>query len=69
MKPCQAKLPDGKPCPNQADEGQEYCPFHLAEKITMPKKILSIALPILGVVATAVVGAVLQQLVGSSKEE
>ena len=31
MKPCKAKLPDGKPCPNQVDNGQEYCFFHLAE--------------------------------------
>ena len=69
MKPCNAKLSDGKPCPNQADEGQEYCPFHLADQITMPKKILSVALPVLGVVASAVVAAVLQQFVDSSKRE
>ena len=69
MKPCKAKLSDGKPCPNQADEGQEYCPFHLANQITMPKKILSVALPILGIVATGVVAAVLQQFGDSSKRE
>ena len=69
MKPCKAKLPDGKPCPNQADEGQEYCPFHLADQITMPKKILSVALPILGVVVPAVIATVLKQLVDSTKNK
>ncbi|HKI52927.1 MAG TPA: hypothetical protein VJ987_02290 [Anaerolineales bacterium] len=69
MKSCKAQLPDGKPCDNQADEGQEYCPYHLAEQITLPKKILSVALPVLGVVASAVVAAVLQQFLGSSKRD
>ena len=69
MKPCKAKLPDGKPCPNQADEGQEYCPFHLADQITMPKKILSVALPILGVVVPAVIATVRKQLVDSTKNK
>jgi hypothetical protein len=44
MKPCKAKLADGKFCPNQVDEGQEYCPFHLADQDTKAKNILSIAL-------------------------
>lgn len=48
MKSCKAKLPDGKPCPNQVDEGQDYCPFHLANQITLPKKILLVALSVLG---------------------
>lgn len=65
MKSCKAELSDGKPCPNQADEDQEYCPYHLAEQIAMPKKILSFALPILGIVAAAV----LNQLFGNSKRE
>ena len=69
MKPCKAELPDGKFCDNQVDEGQEYCPYHLAEQITMPKKILSVALPVLGVVASAIVTVVLKQFVGSSKRE
>jgi hypothetical protein len=69
MKSCKAQLPDGKPCQNQADEGQEYCPYHLAEQITLPKKILSVALPILGVIATAVVTAVLQQIFDSSERD
>lgn len=69
MNPCKAQLPDGTSCPNQADEGQEYCPFHLAEQITMPKKILSVALPVLGFVASAVVATVLKQFVDSSKRE
>lgn len=69
MTPCKAILPDGKFCDNKVDEGQEYCPYHLAEQITMPKKILSVALPILGVVASAIVAAVLKQLTGSSKSE
>ncbi len=69
MKSCKAELSDGKPCPNQADEDQEYCPYHLAEQIGMPKKILAVVLPILGVVASAVVAAVLKQLFGNSKRE
>lgn len=69
MKPCKEKLPDGKTCPNQVDEGQEYCPYHLADQITMPKKILSVALPVLGVIASTVVVAVLKQFVDSSKSE
>ena len=40
MKPCKAKLSDGKPCPNQVDEGQEYCPYHLAIQVGDAKKIL-----------------------------
>ncbi len=58
MKPCKAKLSDGKPCPNQVDEGQEYCPFHLASQNTKAKNISSIALTVLGVVATGVVAVV-----------
>ncbi len=69
MKTCKAILPDGKFCENEVDEGQEYCPYHLAEQITLPKKILSVALPVLGVVASAVVAAVLQKFVGGSKQE
>ena len=69
MKSCKAELSDGKPCPNQADEDQEYCLYHLAEQIAMPKKILTVALPILGVVASAVAAAVLKQLFGNSKRE
>ena len=70
MKTCKAILPDGKFCENEVDEGQEYCPYHLAEQITLPKKILSVVvLPVLGVVASAVVAAVLQKFVGGSKQE
>ena len=43
MKPCKAKLSDGKPCPNQVDEGQEYCFYHLASQDADEKKKLSIA--------------------------
>ena len=69
MKTCKATLPDGKFCENEVDEGQEYCPFHLADQITMPKKILAVALPVLGVVASAVVAAVLKKFADSSKRE
>lgn len=58
MKPCKEKLPDGKPCPNQADEGQEYCPYHLANQDKEAKNILAIAGTVLGVVATGVVAVV-----------
>ena len=40
MKSCKAELPDGKPCPNQVDDGQEYCFFHLAEQDKELKEIL-----------------------------
>jgi hypothetical protein len=44
MKLCKAELPDEKPCPNKVDEGQEYCPYHLANKVAKIKKgILSVA--------------------------
>jgi len=50
MNPCKAKLPDGNPCSHQADEGQKYCPYHLADRVTMPKKIGLGALGVLGIV-------------------
>lgn len=41
MNPCKAKLPDGKPCPNQADTGQDYCPYHLSGEVaSLRKKVL-----------------------------
>ena len=52
MKYCKAELSDGKPCTNEVDEGQEYCPYHHTEKITLPKKIFSGVLAFLGVVAS-----------------
>jgi hypothetical protein len=58
MKPCKAKLSDGKPCPHQVDEGQEYCPHHLANQNTKTKNILSITGTVLGVVVVGVVTAV-----------
>lgn len=57
MKPCMAKLPDGKPCPNQVDNGQEYCFFHLADQDSKAKKKFSIAtgaVAVLGLVATGI---------------
>jgi hypothetical protein len=57
MKPCKAKLPDGKPCPNQVDERQQYCPFHLSDQDAKAKNIISMALgAVLGVVALAIKG-------------
>jgi hypothetical protein len=49
MKPCKEKLPNGKPCPNQADEGQKYCFFHLASQVAMPRKALLGVLGVLGI--------------------
>ncbi len=43
MKLCKAKLPDGKPCPNHVDDGQEYCFFHLADQDSKAKKKFSVA--------------------------
>ena len=42
MKLCKAELPNGKLCPNNVDEGQEYCPYHLASQDAETKKTLSI---------------------------
>jgi len=57
MKTCKEILLDGKPCPNQVDEGQEYCPFHLADQDAKAKKKFSIAagaVTVLGLVATGI---------------
>jgi hypothetical protein len=54
MKLCKEKSQDGKPCPNQVDEGQEYCPYHLASQNTKAKNILSIAGTVLSVVAAGI---------------
>ena len=40
MKPCKAKLPNGTPCPHMVDEGQVYCPFHLASQDAVAKNII-----------------------------
>jgi len=42
MKPCKA-IQDGKPCLNEADKGQEYCPYHLADQVAKGKRNISIA--------------------------
>ncbi len=55
MKPCKEKLPDGKPCPNQADEGQDYCPYHLSNQDKKAKSIFTKAGAVLSVVAGVVV--------------
>jgi len=49
MRPCKEKLSDGKPCPNQVDEGQEKCPYHLAKQVAEERNRLSIAIMVLGV--------------------
>ena len=57
MKTCKEKLPDGNPCPNQVDEGQEYCFHHLADQDAKAKKTFSIAagaVTVLGLVATGI---------------
>ena len=54
MKPCKEKLPDGEPCPNQVDKGQEKCPYHLAKQVAEERKRLSIALTVWGV--NAIIG-------------
>ncbi len=41
MKPCKEKPTDGKLCPNKVDEGQEYCPYHLAKQDAKEKKFIS----------------------------
>jgi len=42
MKSCKAKDANGKPCPNKVGEGQEYCPYHLADQDAKTKKKFSI---------------------------
>jgi hypothetical protein len=65
MKLCKAELPDEKPCPNKVDEGQEYCPYHLANKVAKIKKgILSVA----GTVITGVIAIVANSLTNSKSE-
>ena len=61
MKLCKAELPDGKPCPNKVDEGQEYCPYHLANQAAKIKK-LSFA------VITGVLAMVAKGLTNSENE-
>jgi len=56
MKPCKAKLPDGKLCPNHVDQGQEYCHFHLANQDAKAKKIFSFASGAVTVLAAVAVG-------------
>lgn len=50
MKLCKAKLPDGKPCPHNVDEGQEYCPHHLASRVTRFAKVRNMVASLFGVV-------------------
>ncbi len=54
MKPCKAKLADGNPCPNHVDEGQEYCPHHLASQDAAMKEKLRTALSGLGLLGLLV---------------
>ena len=56
MKTCKEKLPDGKPCPNQVDDGQEYCFFHLADQDAKAKKKYSIATGAVTVLSLVAVG-------------
>ena len=43
MKSCKAKDPNGNPCPNKVDKGQEYCYFHLTDQDAKMKKKFSLA--------------------------
>ena len=56
MKTCKEKLPDGKPCPNQVDEGQEYCFHHLADQDAKAKKKFSIATGAVAVLSLVAAG-------------
>lgn len=58
MTPCKAKLPDGNFCDNKVDEGQEYCPYHLANQDKKAKGILTIAGAVLSAVVVGVVTVV-----------
>ncbi len=67
MKPCKAKLTDGNPCPNQVDEGQEYCPYHLASQVAGEMRTLSNILstwaPVFAVASIAVGKTVIGKVV------
>lgn len=70
MKPCKAELPDGKPCPNQVDDGQEYCFSHLAEQDKKMKDILFQIGGTIAALAVAGIGYVIKEaLAGSSSGE
>ena len=56
MKACKSKLPDGKPCPNKVDDGQEYCFSHLADQDLKAKKKYSIATGAVTVLSLVAVG-------------
>ncbi len=65
MKPCKAKLTDGNPCPNQVDEGQEYCPYHLASQVADEKKrFLNMLSTLAKVVAAASIVPVARAVIG-----
>lgn len=51
MKPCKAKLSDGNSCPNQVDEGQEYCPYHLSSQVADEVKKLKTTGIVLGLIS------------------
>lgn len=56
MKPCKEKLSDGKPCPNQIDEGQEYCPYHLAKQVVEERKKIASTVMVTGIFSFFKVG-------------
>lgn len=56
---CKTILENGQPCPNLVEGDQDYCPYHLAQQTTIPKKALkygSIILGALGTIGTIVFG-------------
>jgi hypothetical protein len=51
-KTCKAILENGQPCPNLVEGNQDYCPYHLANQTTMPKKAIGCGGMILGALGT-----------------
>lgn len=66
-KTCKAILENGRPCPNSVEDGQDYCPYHLAQQTTTPKKVVGYGGIILGALGTIgmMIFGILKLLAGS----
>lgn len=65
-KTCKKILKNGQPCPNQVDEGQDFCPYHLSGDMSLLRKILAgfiSGLSVLVAVAWAII-----KLIGDNKK-
>ncbi|MCL4300881.1 MAG: hypothetical protein KJ077_34410 [Anaerolineae bacterium] len=65
-KTCKALLKNGQPCPNQVDEGQDFCPYHLSRETSIWKKILAGITGVLGILVGILLVAI--KIFGDSKK-